>query len=162
MSLRCGYLLALLIGPNHTVAGEWKQGVVPPLDFGRIGHVGGVHPGTGTVFVVGGYDGTYNLDVLPTTPLPTVVSLMGNSNFKAEKMVAYELGYRTIPTEKLSLDFTVFQHYYENLIDLSDNGPFVVTTPSSTYANFLQVINNSDSDRTYGAEIFAQYNYIHV
>ena len=64
MSLRCGYLLALLIGPNHTVAGEWKQGVVPPLDFGRIGHVGGVHPGTGTVFVVGGYDGTYNLNAL--------------------------------------------------------------------------------------------------
>ena len=47
-----------------TLSGDWKEGVVADLPFARIGHVGGVHAPSGTVFIVGGYDGTYNLNAL--------------------------------------------------------------------------------------------------
>lgn len=61
------------------------------------------------------------------TPFPVQVVITGNSDFKAEELLAYEIGYRTNSFKSVSLDFTAFYNDYESLrgfseIDLTFNG----------------------------------------
>ena len=48
-------------------------------------------------------------------PLPVLSAFQGNPAFASEKLTAYELGYRTWPTERLSLDMTAFYNDYDDL-----------------------------------------------
>jgi iron complex outermembrane receptor protein len=41
--------------------------------------------------------------------------LLGNPNMKTEHVIAYELGYRAQPTDRLSLDLTMFLNNYHGL-----------------------------------------------
>lgn len=51
----------------------------------------------------------------PLSPLPVLVKTLGNPNMEAEKLTAYELGYRIIPDDSLSLDVALFYNDYNNL-----------------------------------------------
>ncbi|MEE8311392.1 MAG: TonB-dependent receptor [Candidatus Binatia bacterium] len=51
----------------------------------------------------------------PLPPLPILSSLLGDRDYKSEKLLAFELGYRTQPIEKLSLDITGFYNSYDDL-----------------------------------------------
>lgn len=56
-----------------------------------------------------------SLTVLPPqTGLPPL-TILGNDQFDSEDLVAYELGYRFKPTERLSVDLTAFHNRYQNL-----------------------------------------------
>ncbi|MFZ1829792.1 MAG: TonB-dependent receptor [Candidatus Competibacteraceae bacterium] len=48
-------------------------------------------------------------------PFPRLSNFQGNPAFAAETLIAYELGYRTWPTQRLSLDVTAFYNEYEDL-----------------------------------------------
>jgi iron complex outermembrane receptor protein len=50
------------------------------------------------------------------------VALLGNPNMKSEHVIAYELGYRAQPTDRLSLDVTAFFNNYHDL-ESSDQRP---------------------------------------
>ncbi|HEY8402114.1 MAG TPA: TonB-dependent receptor, partial [Cytophagaceae bacterium] len=58
-------------------------------------------------------DVDYHIPVLPVPP--TVQSVAGGPNFRSETLIAYELGYRFQPTEKLSLSLASFYNFYDNL-----------------------------------------------
>lgn len=49
------------------------------------------------------------------TPLPVAITINGDRNFRAEVLLAYEIGYRFLPAQNLSFDTTFFYHDYENL-----------------------------------------------
>lgn len=49
------------------------------------------------------------------TPLPMVLTIRPNSEYDSELSNSYELGYRFIPTDYLSLDLTLFQNSYKDL-----------------------------------------------
>ncbi len=51
----------------------------------------------------------------PYLPQPTVLHSLGNEHFDAEKLVAWELGYRVQPRENLSLDLALFYNEYDDL-----------------------------------------------
>ncbi|MDA1266018.1 MAG: TonB-dependent receptor, partial [Planctomycetota bacterium] len=55
--------------------------------------------------------------VLANTPpgFNTLIELVGSDAFESEELIAYELGYRTRPTENSSLDIAAFVHTYDNL-----------------------------------------------
>ena len=44
----------------------------------------------------------------PNPALPFFARLLGNKDFKSEKILAYELGYRMQPTERLFFDVAAF------------------------------------------------------
>jgi len=48
-------------------------------------------------------------------PGPAEVVLLGNPNMKSEHVIAYEVGYRAQPTDRLSLDVTMFFNNYHDL-----------------------------------------------
>jgi CheY-like chemotaxis protein len=52
---------------------------------------------------------------LAALPGPAEVALLGNPNMESEHVIAYELGYRAQPTDRLSLDLTIFFNNYHGL-----------------------------------------------
>ncbi|MDH3460876.1 MAG: TonB-dependent receptor [Burkholderiaceae bacterium] len=48
-------------------------------------------------------------------PLPVELAIVGNTEFDSEKLVAYELGYRTQLAAHASVDWTVFSNHYDGI-----------------------------------------------
>jgi len=65
---------------------------------------------------------------LAALPGPAEVALLGNPNMKSEHVIAYELGYRTQPTDRLSLDLTIFFNNYHGLESAEHLPPFFDAT----------------------------------
>jgi iron complex outermembrane recepter protein len=53
--------------------------------------------------------------VMLPQPVPGVAMLSGTNTFESEELIAYEVGYRTEPFRKLSLDLTAFYNDYTRL-----------------------------------------------
>ena len=51
----------------------------------------------------------------PTTPLPLRLEILGSRDMQSEKVIAYEIGYRTEVTNHLSSDISVFYNDYTDL-----------------------------------------------
>ena len=76
--------------------------------------------------------------------LPTLVEITGNPNYGNETMTAYELGYRTSVSRKLSIDFAAYYDDYTHLQTIEPGAPFLESTPVPlhlvlplTYENLL-------------------------
>jgi iron complex outermembrane receptor protein len=52
---------------------------------------------------------------LAALPGPAEIAVLGNANFKAEHVIAYEVGYRVQPSDRISLDVTAFINDYHGL-----------------------------------------------
>jgi iron complex outermembrane receptor protein len=81
--------------------------------------------------------------------------LLGNDDFDAEELIAYELGYRWQALDTLALDLALFHNRYQGLASLEiaaptlDPGTGVVTVP---------VVNMNLTDaRSQGAELLATF-----
>ncbi len=61
--------------------------------------------------------------------IPAYVSADGNTEYGSEELVAYEAGYRFRPTERLSLDVSVYRHDYDDLQTVEPLAPVIVLTP---------------------------------
>ncbi len=63
--------------------------------------------------------------LIPPSPgeLPALVTLYGNNSFQSEKVLAYELGYRSRVTQDLSLDIALFYNDYHDLISNEPGAP---------------------------------------
>ena len=78
----------------------------------------------------------------PFVPVvPTTVGVYGNDDFKSEKLLAYELGYRIQPLENLSLDLAAFYNDYENLrtYEFIDQSTISFDNQMSGYATGLEM-----------------------
>jgi len=87
----------------------------------------------------------------PTTP--TFVRLTGNKDFRPERLTAYELGYRTQPTETLFLDLALFDNDYDRLLSLEPGVPFTETTPAPSHTILPYVFANGMRANVRGAEL---------
>ena len=84
-------------------------------------------------------------------PFPGLLVLQGNPAFGSEKLTAYELGYRVLPSEWLSLDITAFYNDYEDLraIDIRED---LATIVAAGYIQVPGTFINASRGRTYGLE----------
>jgi len=81
-------------------------------------------------------------------PPPTPVRLMGNPHLDAEELIAYEVGYRCKPADRLTLDFAGFFNNYDRLISAGAPTPDPLTRTFS---------NGTEGD-SYGLEIVARWD----
>jgi iron complex outermembrane receptor protein len=95
------------------------------------------------------------IEITPPGSNPRGV-LLGNDDFEAEELLAYEAGYRWRPLDELALDLALFHNRYEGLASLElgtpalDPATGVVTVP---------VINVNLTDaRSQGAELLATFS----
>ena len=74
--------------------------------------------------------------------------ILPGKDFHPEELVAYELGYRAQPAERLSLSVATFYHDYDDLRSRE---------PATSPAVFPLVLANGQEGKSYGAELVARY-----
>lgn len=92
----------------------------------------------------------------PGTTVPVQVVLRGNTDFDSEKLLAYEVGYRTHPWDVLALDLTAFYHRYEDLRTFEARAPEPQAEPAPHLDQPL-VWDNRMAGRAYGVEAAADW-----
>jgi iron complex outermembrane receptor protein len=102
-----------------------------------------------------------NFEALPGSPetgnLPMLVSLFGNPNQRNEQLMAFETGYRTTLTSRLSLDSTVFYNRYHDLASLEPGATRIETNPEPIHLLIPESFGNSLFGETHGIETFANW-----
>lgn len=93
---------------------------------------------------------------LPTTP-PTVVTLVGNHDVKAEELLAFELGYRSQLTPSFALDVATFYNRYRHLVTVEPGAPFLEAEPAPLHAILPLVGDNRMRGKSYGVELAADW-----
>lgn len=131
--------LRLLWKPHHqhTVWGAVSRAVRLPSRMEQNGRA--------NVAAASGFGGT------------SVISLINNSDFKSEEVLAYELGYRTVPIPSVSVDIAGFYNVYRRLLSTETQPVFVETTPSPPHAVIPNKFNNRLNGNSYGVEVAAQW-----
>jgi len=92
------------------------------------------------------------------TSLPVAITMMGDKNFESEVVIAYEIGYRIRPAQRLSLDIATFYNDYERLLS-GEPGPLIYS-PLLPYIIFPFKANNKMSGITYGVELSADWDML--
>jgi iron complex outermembrane recepter protein len=97
-----------------------------------------------------------NLAAFPASDgTPTILALLGNSDFESETVLAYEAGYRLQPSHKFSFDLATFYNRYNRLQTQEPGIPFFEDDPRPAHLVIPLVLNNLMRGETYGTEIAA-------
>jgi len=82
------------------------------------------------------------------------VRLNGNKDFRSERLVGYEVGYRQLIVPNFFVDFASFYNNYDHLLSAEPTGnPFVETSPAPQHIVIPFTLGNSLLGRTTGLEI---------
>lgn len=92
------------------------------------------------------------------SPFPMQLMTEPNPDLQAEKLTAYEIGYRTLWTPRLSLDIAAFANRYQGLSQwkVGTPTPDALPAPNSLILPFSYV-NSATGTRTRGIEIVADW-----
>jgi len=92
------------------------------------------------------------------SPLPAVLTLTGNPDFKSEVCLAHEAGYRYLISDRLLLDLATFYNSYSSLRVTTRSAPAL---NSSQSAFVIPVLFKNDMEgETYGFELAADWSPI--
>jgi iron complex outermembrane recepter protein len=84
-----------------------------------------------------------------------VITLLGNPDFAAERLTAYELGYRWLPGPQVSLDVAAYYNRYTDLASLEFGTPFLDASSGQTV---IPIVNRNLNDgRSQGIELQAEW-----
>ncbi len=85
----------------------------------------------------------------PSNPLPVEIRMIGKKDFGAERLTAYELGYRFLYSRDLSLDTALFYNDYDKLRLFQQQDP--VFKGTTIVQNYLT--ENSIAAQSHGVEL---------
>ena len=100
----------------------------------------------------------FSLGVAPgpqTSNFAVAAYVNGNRRFRAEELLAYELGYRFLPSSSFSTDLAVFYNKYDRLRDGTEGQPKVDLASGVVTVDSL--LTNSVRGATYGVELAADW-----
>ncbi len=86
-------------------------------------------------------------------PLPTLIELVGNPGFSAERLLGYEAGYRTLVGKRFYVDFATFYNIYRDLEDLGTPSITMPGTPAPQHILITIPLVNGIRGHTVGGEI---------
>jgi len=89
--------------------------------------------------------------------LAMLVSFFGNPNEKNEQLTAFETGYRTTLSSRLSLDSTVFYNRYHDLTSVEPEAMSLEASPAPTHLLMPSSFGNGLHGETHGIEAFANW-----
>jgi iron complex outermembrane recepter protein len=84
--------------------------------------------------------------------VPVLETVTGNPNFQNEELLAYEAGYRTTFSKKVSLDVAAYYNDYDQQQAIVPNGFTFQPTPAPPHAVYLLTLANLLSGETHGFE----------
>jgi iron complex outermembrane recepter protein len=89
--------------------------------------------------------------------VPIFARLTGGKSFDSEKVLAYELGYRVQPADRLSVDLAAFYNRYNDLLSLEPEPSFV--QPPGNLIFPFQFANKMKA-QVYGVEMAADWRWL--
>jgi iron complex outermembrane receptor protein len=93
--------------------------------------------------------------------LSTFTKVSPNDNFKTEKLIAYELGYRIQATDRLLLDITGFYNRYKDLLSAERVGPASMElSPAPPHTIIPLILDNKLRGETLGMEIASTWQVL--
>jgi len=92
---------------------------------------------------------------LPPLNLPVLLELQGDSAFVSEELTAYELGYRALLAERLSLDIAAFYNDYDDLRAAKFRPDLAAVVDGNLRVPLL--FANASQGRTHGFELAANW-----
>jgi iron complex outermembrane receptor protein len=100
-----------------------------------------------------------NIGDIATAPggVPELLRLYGNPQYKDERLIAYEMGYRTAIGNHLSIDLAAYFNDYVNLQTTEPGGPFAESTPGPAHVVFPLMYENLVYGETHGFELTAKW-----
>jgi iron complex outermembrane recepter protein len=84
---------------------------------------------------------------------PAVLALLGDPNTINEHVLTYEVGYRTQPVRRLSLDLATFYSHYKDLSTSEPGTPFFTPNPAPGHLVIPLFFSNQMHGKGYGAEL---------
>lgn len=89
-------------------------------------------------------------------PAPcTFARITRNPDFETEDVLAYQLGYRSQPFERLFLDVAAFYNDFDSLLSLTPGQPFFEAEPPLPHGVFPLLFTNAVKGESYGVELSA-------
>jgi iron complex outermembrane receptor protein len=99
-----------------------------------------------------------NFEALPGPGnMPLLISLFGNPHQKNERLTAFEAGYRTMLTRRLSLDSTVFYNRYRDVTSVEPGAMRIETDPAPVHMLIPESFGNGLYGEAHGIEVFANW-----
>lgn len=99
------------------------------------------------------YEVSIRMPVELSPDLPIPATLVGNPGMRAESLLAYEVGYRVQPAQRISLDVAAFYNRYRHLLSYSP----ILTPTSGPLPQAILLTSNDVRGQTYGGEFTAAY-----
>jgi len=92
--------------------------------------------------------------------IPLLFGIVGNPNFQNEKIYAYELGYRTMLSSKVSVDLVAFYNQYNDLQSIEPGVPFLESDPAPLHLVVPVTYENLLHGEAHGLEISASWKVL--
>jgi iron complex outermembrane recepter protein len=99
----------------------------------------------------------FNVSGANIAGFPFVVRITGDGRTEAEKLLAYEAGYRAQIQENFSFDIAGYVFQYDNLIDFITGAPFTETVPGPTHTVSPLIYENALEGEVFGVEVSADW-----
>ncbi len=96
-----------------------------------------------------------NIAAAPGAP-PVLISVFGNPTAQAEELIAYELGYRFEPIQRLSVDLAAYYNDYNLLANVQGSGGVEFDPPPVHWLQDYTPVNGIRG-HVYGTELLAQW-----
>ena len=95
----------------------------------------------------------------PAYDMPIIISMFGNRDVEARKLLAFELGTRSKLLDNLSIDLATFYNDYNDVYSLDQGEPYVGLFPTNNQTSIIVPIafGNELSGSTTGAELVADW-----
>lgn len=90
-------------------------------------------------------------------PPPVIVEVSGDPDFAAERVTAYEMGYRYYPAESFGFDVAFFYNCYDRLRSFELGFPVFQESPPPPHFLLPASLDNGLEGETYGVEIAAEW-----
>lgn len=92
--------------------------------------------------------------------IPAMASILGNPNYQNENLYAYEAGYRTIISDKVSLDLAAYYNVYRNQQTLEPGAPFLESAPPPLHLVIPETFQNLMHGEAHGLEISTNWKVL--
>jgi iron complex outermembrane receptor protein len=90
-------------------------------------------------------------------PLPALVSQFGSRDMDSKELIAFELGYRIQPHDRVTMDLATFYNIYDRQRSIEPGTPTVDPTPPTPHILVPFTINNLIEGEVYGAELASSF-----
>jgi len=89
-------------------------------------------------------------------PIPSQIQLLGSTSLKAEELIAYEAGYRVVPTELITIDAATFYNVYRQLNIYLQEQPVPNLSSAQPTVTLPMQLGNYGRAQTFGFELAAE------